>query len=63
MSTEQEHLSMHREHRLAQSEHASWLDDIGRWRAQHKKALAALVTPLTNNFPPRRIVAIVSWFS
>ena len=41
MTTEQ-HAIMHRQHRDAQSELNSWIDDVYNWQAEHKQALAWL---------------------
>ena len=41
MTTEQQ-LEMHQQHRAAETELSSWVDDIHMWRAEHKQALAWL---------------------
>ena len=35
-------VEMHQQHREAQTELTSWLDDVYMWRAEHKQALAWL---------------------
>ena len=41
MTTEQQQ-EMHQQHREAETELSSWMDDIYMWRAEHKQALAWL---------------------
>ncbi|MCA9218081.1 MAG: hypothetical protein KDB27_33650 [Planctomycetales bacterium] len=41
MSSQQD-LEMHQQHRNAESNIRSWIDDIYMWRAEHKQALAWL---------------------
>ena len=36
------HPTIHNEHREAECEHAIWLEDIGRWRAEHRRAASML---------------------
>jgi len=37
-----DHQTMHKEHREAEGEHVSWLEDIGRWRTEHRRAASML---------------------
>lgn len=34
--------TMHMEHREAESEHVMWMEEIGRWRADHRRAASML---------------------
>lgn len=42
--TEAVHTTLQTDHRTAAGEHNQWLEDIGRWRVAHRKALAMLAT-------------------
>jgi hypothetical protein len=37
-----DHPTLHKEHQEAECEHVMWLEDIGRWRAEHRRAAAML---------------------
>lgn len=37
-----DHPTMRQEHHEAECEHAMWLEDIGRWRTEHRRAAAML---------------------
>ena len=38
-----DHSTMHKEHHEAECEHVMWLEDIGRWRTEHRRAAGVLV--------------------
>jgi len=40
--TTEQHIEMHKEHREAQTQLTSWLDDIYMWRAENRQAFAWL---------------------
>ena len=42
MSRTLDHPTMHKEHHEAECEHVMWLEDIGRWRGEHRRAAAIL---------------------
>jgi len=42
MSRAVNHPPMHQEHHEAECEHVMWLEDIGRWRSEHRRAAAML---------------------
>lgn len=42
--TETVHTTLQTDHRTAAREHDQWLENIGRWRVAHRKALAMLAT-------------------
>jgi hypothetical protein len=37
-----DHPTMHKEHHEAEREHVMWLEDIGRWRSEHRRAAPML---------------------
>ena len=37
-----DHPTIHREHHEAECDHVTWLEDVGRWRAEHRRAASML---------------------